>query len=219
MFKTICKSYILPAVILTAGFSFSTQAKSIKSLTSKKSSKKVEKEVKQVKSLANKGLKVHSVGVGIGQTFLSGDFKDHGEDKITADLFYNYSASHSFDFLANFHYSKHEYRNREVTATGLALGIKAKMFNFDSFAPFAVGGLGFYSPKMKREQPNGQFIESESKITFGYHVGAGVDLDLNEKVTIGAIGMIHNPFDVKQDDQADVEGAYSKLLLTVFYKF
>lgn len=31
--------------------------------------------------------------------------------------------------------------------------------------------------------------------------------------------MLHNPFDVKQDEQADVEGAYSKLLLTAFYKF
>jgi hypothetical protein len=218
MLKTICKSYILPAVILTAGFSFSTQAKSIKELTSKKTSKKVEKDVKDVARMANSGLKVHSVGVGIGQTFLSGDFKDHGEDKITADLFYNYSASHSFDFLANFHYSNHEYRTREVTSTGLALGIKAKMFNFDAFAPFAVGGLGFYAPKMKRVI-DGVLVESKSKITFGYHFGAGVDLDLNDRVAVGAIGMVHNPFDVKQDDQADVEGSYYKLLLTAFYKF
>ena len=218
MFKTICKSYILPAVILTAGFSFSAQAKSIKDLTSKKSSKKVEKEVKQVKNFANKGLKVHSIGVGVGQTFLSGDFSKYGEDKITADLFYNYSASHSFDFLANFHYSSHEFREQKVTTTGLALGIKAKMFNFDAFSPFAMGGLGFYAPKTTREI-NGVLMESESKITFGYHFGGGVDLDLNDKVTVGAMAMLHNPFDVKQDDQPDVEGAYTKLLLTAFYKF
>ncbi|EQC44412.1 hypothetical protein [Bacteriovorax sp. DB6_IX] len=104
-------------------------------------------KVESIKSFTNRKLKVHSLGVGIGQTFLQGDFKDHGEDKITADLFYNYSASHSFDFLANFHYSTHEYRKKKVTATGLALGIKAKMFNFDNFSPFATGGLGFYSPK------------------------------------------------------------------------
>lgn len=218
MFKKICKAYILPAVILTAGFSFSTPAKSIKALTSKKTSKKVEKEVKEVANMANTGLKVHAIGIGIGQTFMSGDFADHGEDKITADLFYNYSASHSFDFLANFHYSKHEYRKKEVLATGLALGIKAKMFNFDAFAPFALGGLGFYAPKMRRDI-NGTFEDSKSKITFGYHFGAGVDLDLNQRVTVGAIGMVHNPFDVKQDDQAEVEGAYYKLLLTVYYKF
>lgn len=216
--KTI-NSYIVPAVVLAAGFSFNSSAQSIKELTSKKTSKKVEKQVDQVAKLTGTALKQHAVGVGIGQTFLAGDFADLGEDKITADLFYDYSASHSFNFMVNFHYSSHDFKNTNTTIVGLAPGVKAKLYNFDAFSPYAVGGLGFYAPKLKRKNNEGKLENSETKITFGYHFGAGADLDLNSKVKVGAIFMLHNPFDVKQDEQAEVEGAYSKLLLTAYYKF
>ena len=39
-------------------------------------------------SVTSSKLKVHSVGIGIGQTFLFDDFEDNGDDSITADLFY-----------------------------------------------------------------------------------------------------------------------------------
>jgi opacity protein-like surface antigen len=210
--------YKKPAIILIAGFSFLAQAKSIKDLTSTKASKKVENQVAEVAKMTGTATKVHMLGVGLGQTFLKGDFADLGEDKITAEIFYDYSASHSFDFMANIHYSKHEYRNYEAIISGVAVGIKAKLYNFDAFAPFASGGLGFYSPKVTREV-NGELKESESKVTFGYHLGGGADLDLNKKVKVGMIGMIHNPFDVKQDYQPKVEGSYFKLLMTAYYKF
>ena len=53
------------------------------------------------------GLKKHSIGIGIGQTFLVGEFEDLGENKITWDLLYSYSASHSYDLLMNFHHEKY----------------------------------------------------------------------------------------------------------------
>ena len=31
----------------------------------------------------------HSFGIGLGQTFLTGDFGENGEDSITIDLYYN----------------------------------------------------------------------------------------------------------------------------------
>ncbi|EQC47296.1 outer membrane protein [Bacteriovorax sp. Seq25_V] len=218
MLSTFAKSLKIMPVILITGFSFSTQAKSIKELTSSKSSEKVESEVAKVASISTSGLHVHAIGVGLGQTFLSGDFASNGEDRITPDLYYNYSASHSFDFMANFHWSSHKYKSRKTTISGLALGIKAKLFNFDNFSPFLVGGLGFYSPKMTREI-EGEFKTSRSKLTFGYNLGAGADLDLNSRVKVGIIGMIHNPFDIKQDDQPEVEGSYYKLQVTAYYKF
>ncbi len=210
---------IVPATLIVAGFfSSSVFAKSIKELTSKNSAKKNQSKVTEVAQLTGAATKYHAFGIGIGQTFLAGDFADTGEDIISADLFYEYSASHSFDFIANAHYSKHDFRNTSTTLSGLNLGIKAKLFNFDAFAPFAMGGLGFYAPKMKRELED-EFVESKSKVVFGYHAGVGAELDLNHRVKVGFMGTLHNPFDVKQETQPEVEGAYYKLLLTIFYKF
>lgn len=210
---------IVPATIIVAGFFCSpVNAKSIKALTSKKTAENNEDKVAEVARMTGTATKYHAIGVGIGQTFLLDDFADNGEDEITADLFYEYSASHSFDFIANFHYYKHDFRQTSATTTGLALGIKAKLFNFDAFAPFAMGGFGFYAPRMEREI-DGEIKESESKLVFGYHAGLGAELDLNRKVKVGFMGSLHNPFDAKQELQPKVEGAYYKMLLTVFYKF
>lgn len=212
------KSLIILPVIFITGFSFQVHAKSIKELTSDNTSKKVESEVDKVASFSGGDLNVHALGIGLGQTFLTGDFKDSGDDKITPDLYYNYSASHSFDFMANLHWSSHKYKNKKTTISGLALGIKSKLFNFDKFSPFAVAGLGFYSPKMRREL-SGELLDSRSKMTFGYNFGAGADLDLNQRVRVGLIAIFHNPFDVQQDSQPEVEGSYYKLQMTAFYKF
>lgn len=160
----------------------------------------------------------HSVGLGIGQTFLNGGFHDNAESSITPDLYYNYSASYSFDLLVNFHYSKQEKGQTSVRTLGLAPGIKAKFYQFDNFAPFALGGLGFYNPTEERVV-NGQLRESDGKWVFGYHFGGGVELKLNPHFTVGAMFHFHNPFDVKQDVGGDVEGSYQKLMLTTFYTF
>ncbi len=164
------------------------------------------------------GLKQHSLGLGVGQTFLRSDFNDYGEDKITFDFFYNYSASYSFDFLANLHYTSHKYQNTKTELKGMALGIKGKLYQFDAFAPFILGGFGFYGPQVT-PYVNGVHRESDSKLVFGVHVGTGVDLQLNDSVSVGALFHFHDPFDVKQESGGKVEGYYYKLLMTVFYTF
>ena len=63
-------------------------------------------------------LKVHSLGVGLGQTFVRGHLARHGEDKITLDGYYNYSVSHSFDMVLNFHYSQHVFTRRKSCPAG-----------------------------------------------------------------------------------------------------
>ncbi|PIK13914.1 outer membrane beta-barrel protein [Halobacteriovorax sp. JY17] len=207
--------YVIPVAFLATGFS-ATAKPSIKKLTSDEKSKNVDSSIPASRNM--NPLNKHSIGLGIGQTFLMSEFADKGEDKITWDLFYNYSASHSFDFLANFHTSKHKYLNQYTQLTGLALGIKAKTFQFDNFSPFITGGFGFYQPKVRR-LINNELVTSKTKMTFGYHAGAGADLRLNDKFTIGVMGTLHNPFDVKQDLQPEVEGSYVKLMMTTFYTF
>lgn len=209
-------SFIVPVIVLFAG-THNTLAKSaIQNLTSNKKAEAVQSS--PAASQIPQSLRKHSLGIGVGQTFLAGDFSDHGEDKITWDLLYNYSASHSFDLLTGFHYSKHEFRDSYAKQLGLTLGIKAKLFQFDAFSPYGVGGFGFYSPKVRREL-NGVMVESESKIAFGYHLGIGGELRLNDRFTVGVLAQYHNPFDVKQDAGPEVEGRYYKLLITTFYTF
>lgn len=163
-------------------------------------------------------LETHSVGVGIGQTFLKSDFGRAGEDKITWDLYYQYRASHSFDFIANFHTYKHKFGNTFTKTEGLALGIKGHVFKFDNFSPYILGGLGFYRPRMKRIVDD-VAVTSKSKTTFGWHFGPGAELQLNRHFSAGVLLHIHNPFSIKQEDGPEVKGWYYKLMIMGMYTF
>ncbi len=163
-------------------------------------------------------INLHSVGLAIGQTFLHGDFSDNGENQVTFDGYYDYTASHSFDFVANAHFSKHKFHNLYTQINGLAFSIKGKIFQFDSFAPFIMGGLGFYMPKQKRII-DGQNRESESKITLGTNLGVGTELELNRHFKLWLVIHHHNPFDIKQEVGTEIEGRYTKLLMAGFYTF
>ena len=236
--KTAQKIYLkikklIPAMILLAGinFSFSLAAPTaIEKLTSKKNAQKQEQKQNQVslkRASLSHALQKHSLGLGVGQTFIFHQLGDSGKDKITWDLLYNYSASYSFDFLAGFHYSKHYKRGLYSVLSGLTVGIKGKFFHFDAFAPYGVLGVGFYSPQNKRcisqcheQEENARRLEvSESNVVFGIHGGFGGDLRLNEKYTVGIFAQYHNPFDMQQDVGPDVEGSYFKLLMTLLYTF
>jgi hypothetical protein len=167
---------------------------------------------------APRRLHQHSIGVGLGETFLLGKYSDYGEDKITADLLYTYAASYSFDVLVNAHYSTHEDNREEIKVMGITGGIKSRLFEFDNFSPFITGGLGFYAPRARRNV-GGNMRWSSQKVTFGTHFGGGVDLRLNDQWTVGALGTLHWPFKVEQGQGPDVKGYYFKLLLTLAYSF
>jgi hypothetical protein len=165
---------------------------------------------------APRRLQLHTFGVGLGETFLMGNYAKHGEDKITMDLFYAYAASYSFDVLVNAHWSTHEDKRERMRVAGLNAAIKSRLFEFDNFSPFVMGGLGFYAPRAKR-YVGGDLKKSEQKITFGPNFGGGADLRLNDQWTIGALGQLHWPFSIEQDNQSDLKGYYFKLLLTIAY--
>tara|TARA_B100000925_G_scaffold144620_1_gene108301 strand:- start:12842 stop:13462 length:621 start_codon:yes stop_codon:yes gene_type:complete len=169
-------------------------------------------------SFVSSYLKGHSFGIGLGQTFLHGDFSENGQNSITVDAYYEYKASYSFDLLINGHFSGHKMGEKESNLTGIAAGIKGKIMNFDAFTPFFVGGLGFYLPTVTRSV-NNVITESDSKVTFGTHFGLGADLELNQNYTVGLIAHVHNPFDVEQELLPEIEGFYYKLLFTLLYKF
>lgn len=221
MLKKILKIVLLTPV-LVAGVSFSAKAlaedKQIKpnihQLTNDKASPQLDSSSERIPGDIHK----HSLGIGVGQTFLRSDLGANGNDKITADLYYNYSASYSFDFVANAHYSDHSYLGHKAKIRGLALAIKGKGFQLDAFSPFVLGGLGFYLPSVMRNV-NGVPTETKKQLVFGVNVGVGVELRLNSNAIIGIIAHYHDPFDVRQDTGPKLEASYTKLLLVASYTF
>lgn len=214
------KKLIPTASLLAVGISFGAHAQSIQNLTSQEAAEKAQSgEVSRPIHRGGTQLNKHYLGLGLGQTFLKSEFQDNGADKIgIPDLYYVYTASHSFDFLANFHTTTHRTERRKVTATGAALGIKGRFYQYDNFSPFGVAGFGFYQPSTVRKIGD-DFVRSKSKTTFGTHLGLGAELILNSRVTVGTILHWHNPFSIQQDGQPDVRGSYYKLLLTGLYSF
>jgi opacity protein-like surface antigen len=229
MLRNFLKIVIITPVLMT-GVSFSAPAfakeeKQIKpnihQLTNEKTAKKVTEDIPAESSATRipGELNKHSFGIGFGQTFLRSTLAENGNDKITGELYYNYSASYSFDFMANAHWSNHTYLNRESTIRGLALAIKGKGFQLDAFAPYVFGGFGFYYPSAKRYINSTELVETRSQIVFGVNAGAGVELRLNSKVVVGAILHYHDPFDVRQELGPALQASYLKLLLTALYTF
>lgn len=225
IFKNVFSFLIVTPVFLT-GVSFSAQAQgqdqqvkpNIHNLTNDKTAQKVNNSIPSASERIPGSIHKHSLGIGVGQTFLRSDLAENGNDKITPELYYTYSASYSFDFVANLHYSEHSYLNREATIRGLALAIKGKGFQFDAFAPFVMGGFGFYLPSVKRIQA-GIPTETRSQLVFGMNLGVGVELRLNDEATVGVIAHYHDPFDVRQDVGPELEASYMKLLIIASYTF
>lgn len=204
-FKSMSKVMAISAMT----FIFSTQLTIANSTV-----EKVKRKTSEVINSVQREIHKHSLGVGLGQTFLMGKFEEKGDDKITGDIFYAYSASYSFDLLLNIHSSNHSYQDKKVWLRGLTMSIKARSYEFDAFSPFVAGGLGFYRPQVFKNNKT-----SDLKNTFGMNLGAGMDLRLNNRVTVGLLTQYHLPFEVKQDDMENVRGSYFKLLLTTMYLF
>jgi hypothetical protein len=169
-------------------------------------------------SSAPRRLQQHGLGLGIGQNFLMGKYGKYGQDKIAADILYTYAASYSFDLLVDAHWSEQKDDKDRMKTRGLTGSIKARVFEYDNFSPFVLGGLGFYAPKAKRNV-NGSQKWTSDKVTFGANFGGGIDLRLNEHYVVGLLGQVHWPFNVQQSQGPDLKGYYFKLLLTGMYLF
>jgi opacity protein-like surface antigen len=169
---------------------------------------------KKVETASVREIHKHAVGFGLGQTFLLGNLEKRGDNKITADLLYSYTASYSFDLLVNMHSSHHSYKDKDVYLRGYTMSVKGRYYEFDAFSPFLLGGLGFYLPTIVNDGKH-----SDEKYTFGFNAGGGIDLRLNEMIIVGLLAQYHKPFEVKQDDMENIRGSYFKLLMTLMYLF
>jgi opacity protein-like surface antigen len=160
-------------------------------------------------------LKIHSLGLALGNTWLHGDFSKYGDNGLGWDLYYNYSASHIFDLLVNFHYNHHSNsKGGSETLRGIVPSAKVKVYQFDSFTPYGLLGLGFYGPTVKNPDYSSNF-----RVVLGVTLGLGLDLRLNRNWMVGAIFQVHDPFSVPENHGPKLDGSYNKLLLLGFYSF
>lgn len=201
----------------------SKELKEDKSVSSPAASREEVKEERESNSTfqsssAPRRLQQHGLGLGLGQNFLLGNYGKYGQDKITADILYTYAASYSFDLLVDAHWSEQKDDKDRMKTRGLSGSIKGRLVEYDNFSPYFLGGLGFYSPRAKRNV-GGTHKWTSEKITFGANVGGGIDLRLNDHYVVGLMGQLHWPFKVEQSQGADLKGYYFKLLLTGMYLF
>ncbi len=160
----------------------------------------------------------HSLTLAFGQSYLFGDFSDLGEEKVIIDLFYHYRASYIFQFQLNIHSHEFNMNGQSIRLSSANAAIKAKLYDFDSFAPYVFGGLGLYWPEAERFLSS-TLTNTDSNTSMGLNGGAGMDLFLNQKFATGFMLHYHLPFRAKYDNQPSLSGHYMKLLVTLTYSF
>ncbi len=163
----------------------------------------------------------HMVGVGFGQAFLFGDYSSWGEDSLAFDLYYNFKSSFMFQLVANLHAHKFSFNKESFSTKSFNVGVKAKIFDYDKFAPFFGGGFGFYFPSAERmlSSSNTLVTESGTESVFGVNAFVGLDLDLSSRFSISFMSHLHKPFSASIDGQTELSGAYLKLLIVPYFKF
>lgn len=180
----------------------------------KKINRTKKKTIKNVKRRISPKIDKHTVMLGVGQTFLTGDeFNYFGSDSLTLDFFYIYTPNKSkpFDLVSNFHWHNLKNRNRELNIRSTNFSFRYKFTQFQEFKPYLMGGLGFYNLQSSRNE--------KSKTVLGNTLGAGVDLNLNKNLTIGLNLQHHNPFDATFNTGRTLDGSYNKIMLTIGWGF
>src|SRR4051812_6613077 len=114
----------------------------------------------------------HSAGLMVGQVWPSGEIGKDVDSAVAPGLFYEYAASDVFSAYFQGIRSNHSEKALKLTST--ALGIKAHLFYVDKLAPYVMVGAGLYFVNKKIG------TETASKTNFGFHLGAGAELDISE---------------------------------------
>jgi len=130
----------------------------------------------------------NAAGLMVGQIWPAGQIGANVDGAMAPGIFYEYEASDVFcvygqGLFANFNYGG-------LKTTDTTVGIKAHLVYYDKLAPFVLVGAGLYFVKLATSSPT----EIASKTVFGFHLGAGADLDITERFLIGLQFDVHSLF-------------------------
>lgn len=159
----------------------------------------------------------HSVGLMVGQAWPSGDLGQNMEGAVVPGIFYEYAASDVFSVYAEGLRSTHS--NKALKLTTYAVGIKSVLIYIDKLAPYALLGMGLYDVT----KTVGTARETAGKTLFGFNLGLGADLDLNERVFMGMAFQLHNVFsgsvDLPVNGRTELSGRWSGLFIRGGFHF
>lgn len=157
----------------------------------------------------------HSAGVIVGQVWPSGDIGEGMEGSVAPGLFYEYAASEVFSVFAEGLRSSHT--NKSLKIATYSVGIKSVLIYLDKLAPYALLGMGLYDV----EKVYGS--ETAGKTLFGFNLGLGADLDLNERAFVGMAFQLHNIFsgsvDLPVRGRTELSGRWTGLFLRGGFRF
>jgi opacity protein-like surface antigen len=157
----------------------------------------------------------HSAGLMVGQVWPSGNFGQNIEGSVGPGIFYEYAASDIFSVYAEALKSTHASDSLKITS--YAAGIKSVLIYIDKLAPYAEFGMGLYNVDQAVA------AGTASKTLFGFNIGVGADLDLNDRVFAGMVFQFHNIFtgtaELPNGGHTEISGRWSGLFIRGGFRF
>lgn len=140
--------------------------------------------------VANAAAGSHSVGIGLGQVLLMGDFSKNFSDGLGLKLTYGYEASDMFGLLASFGFSSHS--NADASNTLLIKGfqpdLKVNFAYIDKLVLYGFTGFGIY-------RVNEALARNAGAVwTLGFELGTGFLLNLDNHFSFGSALGFNNIF-------------------------
>jgi opacity protein-like surface antigen len=124
----------------------------------------------------------------VGQVWPAGEIGRDVDGTVAPGLFYEYEASDVFSVYAQGIFANHN--DGALKTTSANAGIKAHLVYYDKLAPYVLVGAGLYFVNKAMTAPS----ETASKTVFGFHVGAGAELDISDRFFAGLEFDVHSLF-------------------------
>jgi len=140
-----------------------------------------------------------------------GDLGNNYTDNLGMEAEYTYGVSDLFGFNANLGYSDHS--DGKFSMTSFSTGLRTNLSWYDRVIPYVVIGLGFYRPDIQISE-----TQSISPITFGMHLGGGIDLQITKQMFFGAGLTFHDMFSTTNmnpvtGQNMSISGTYTTFLV------
>lgn len=164
----------------------------------------------------------HTVGIGVGEVLLMGDFSKNVDNALGLNLIYHFGASQLFGLTTLAHISSHSGGNGQnsLAIKGLSPNVRVNLGYYDRIVVYTLGGFGFFLVDEKIG------VQSGSVTTFGLNLGGGVDLLLHPHFKFGTALTFHNIFGKTDPASAigssaalSIGGTYVGLFLAMGYIF
>jgi hypothetical protein len=169
-----------------------------------KTKSKKNKKVKKVKKVQKVLPKRHRILFGLGQGFFFGDLDNEDSSNMIFDLEYVYSSNDIIDVTLDTHY----YTRGDISIFAIAPSFRYNFYKKEGLSLYGKGAFSFYNVG----------YDDDNMWVFGLNAGAGAEIELNSKYSIGLKTDYNKPFEARVSDK-DISGSYIRMLVQIGYRF